>query len=93
MAITISTTDDFLEALRSNSDFHSAATREILNEYLIGLPAETTEFRSEMRQGTGRIQGHLDNLREHEVDLKMQSNLPVRQSASARRSTAGLMAG
>lgn len=75
MAITINTTGDFLNALRGNPNFHDAAKREIPTESLIGLPAEITEFRTELRQRTERIQGHLDNLVEHEVDLKMQSNL------------------
>ena len=75
MAITINTTDDFLEALRSNPDFHNAARRELLTESLIGLPEEITEFRAEMYQRTERIQGHLNNLRGYDVELKMPSNL------------------
>ena len=75
MAITINTTDDLLEALRGNPDFHSAARREFLTESLIGLPEETTEIRAEMAQWTERIQGRLDSLREHDVELKMSSNL------------------
>ena len=75
MAITISITDDFIEALRSNPDFHNAARRELLTESLIGLPEEITEFRAEMYQGTERIQGHLNNLRGNDVELKMPSNL------------------
>ena len=55
VAITISTTDDFLEALRGHPDFHSAARREILTESLIGLPEEITEIRAEVRQWTGQI--------------------------------------
>ena len=54
MAITMNTTDDFLEALRGHPDFHNAARREILTESLIGLPEEITEFRAEVRQWTER---------------------------------------
>ena len=54
MAITINTTDDLLEALRGNPDFHSAARREFLTESLIGLPGEITEIRAEMAQWTER---------------------------------------
>ena len=68
MAITINTTDDFLEALRSNPDFRNAARREILTESLIGLPGEVTEFRAEMYQRTERIQGDLNNLRGYDVE-------------------------
>ena len=75
MAITIDTTDDFLEALRANPEFHSAARKEILTESLIGLPQEVTEFRSEMNRRTEQIQGHLNNLRGYDVELKMPSNL------------------
>ena len=75
MTITINTTNDFLEALRSNPNFHEATRRELLMESLIGLPEEIAEFRAEMYQRTDRIQGHLNNLREYDVELKMPSNL------------------
>ena len=75
MTITINTTDDFLEALRSNPSFHEAARRELLTESLTGLPEENVEFRAEVYQRTERIQGHLNNLRGYDVDLKMSSNL------------------
>ena len=72
---TISTTHDFLEALRNNPDFQEAARREILTEPLIGLSEEVTEFRTEMDRRTRQIRGHLDSLRGYDVELKMASNL------------------
>ena len=75
MAITINTTYDFLEALRSNPEFRDAARREILTESLIGLPGKITEFRAEMYQWSERIQGHLNDLSGYYVEPKMPSDL------------------
>ena len=75
MTVTINTTDDFLQALRSSPSFHEAARRELLIESLIGLPEEFAGFRAEIYRRTDRIQGHLNNLMGHDVDLNMPSDL------------------
>ena len=44
MTTTISTTDDFIRALRENPDFHEAARRELLSDELLELPQRFTEY-------------------------------------------------
>ena len=44
MTIHISTTDDFLRALRDSEEFKSAARRELLTEELLGVPRQLVDM-------------------------------------------------
>ena len=57
MNIQITSTQDFLEALRANPEFLNAARKEILTEDLIQLPTRTDQEFREVKRDLGQVKG------------------------------------
>ena len=57
MNIQITSTQDFLEALRANPEFLNAARKEILTEDMIQLPTRTDQEFREVKRDLGQVKG------------------------------------
>ena len=77
MNIQITSTQDFLDALRANPEFLEAARKEILTEELIRLPTrldrdlgEVKQDLGELKQGFGRMQKDIGEVKQDLGELK-----------------------
>ena len=95
MTIHISTTDDFLRALRDSEEFKSAARRELLTEELLGVPRQLVDMQRtqnamledqrEMRAKFDALQEVQNAMLEDQREMRKTQNAMLEEQREMRK--------